>query len=231
MIPVTAQPEPQAPDYDFHHDVFERGEDALRQLVGLQPLRKWRGRRIKARVSRFEDVTPEMLRKYAYWTRAMPALHSAYRGYCAYLARYIELVEIPTTDHFVALANTSDPRLAYTWSNLRLAHALVNSVKSDIPGVLDPFEVGDGWFALDLGTFKTVVGPNAPPERQDAVRRTITALHLDGRELAVTRRRAAERYWSPPPGLDPLPLWCLEQDEPFVARELRRQGRLNLGDT
>lgn len=231
MIPVAQQPEPLASDYDFHHDVFERGEDAIRQLAALPPLRKWKGPNIQARVTRIEDVTHTMLRDYPYWVRAMPELHRAYGGICAYLARYIEPVETPTTDHFVALRNATDPMLAYTWSNYRLAHALVNSVKSAIPEVLDPFEIGEGWFAIDFGTFETVVGPQAPSEQRDAIRRTITALKLDGRELATTRRRAAERYWSPPRGHRPIPLWSLEQDEPFLARELRRQGRLNPEDT
>lgn len=230
MIPVVPRPEPCAPDYDFRRDVHERGEDAIRQLAGLPPLRSWKGPGIEARVSRVEDVTPTMLRDYSYWTRAMPALHRAYGGYCAYLARYIEVVEVPTTDHFVALRNATDPMLAYTWSNYRLAHALVNAVKAAIPDVLDPFEVGVGWFAIDFGTFETVIGPMAPPEQHAAIRRTITALRLDGRELAITRKRAAERYWSPPRGLRPLPLWHLEQDEPFLASELRRQGRLNPED-
>lgn len=145
-------------------------------------------------------------------------------------ARYIELVETPTTDHFVALRNATDPILAYTWSNQRLAHCLVNGVKSSIPNVLDPFEIGDGWFAIDFGTFETVMGPHAPAEQREAILRTIKVLKLDGRELAITRRRAAERYWSPPSGLPSLPLWCLEQDEPFLARELRRQRRLNPED-
>lgn len=230
MIPVTARPEPRVPDYDFHHDVYERGEDAIRQLGGLPALRTWKGPSIKARVGRIDDVTHSMLRDYPYWVRALPALHHAYGGYCAYLARYIEPVETPTTDHFVALRNATDPMLAYTWSNYRLAHALVNGVKSAIPDVLDPFDIGEGWFAIDFGTFETVIGPKAPPEQRSAIQRTITALRLDGRELAVTRKRAAERYWSPPRGQRPLPLWSLEQDEPFLASELRRQGRLNPED-
>ncbi|MEM9461421.1 MAG: hypothetical protein AAGF11_45070 [Myxococcota bacterium] len=230
MIPVTPQPEPKPPDYDFRHDVYDRGRDALRQLAGLPPLHKWKGKNIKERVRRLTDVTAKMIRDYPYWTRAMPALHRAYRGYCAYLARYIEPVETPTTDHFVALRNATDPMLAYTWSNYRLAHALVNGVKSAIPGVLDPFEIGEEWFAIDLGTFETIVGPKAPTEKIEAVVHTISALKLDGGELAATRRRAATRYWTPPVGRAPLPFWSLEQDEPFLASELRRQGRLNPGD-
>jgi hypothetical protein len=230
MIPVAPQPEPRAPDYDFHHDVYERGEDAIRQLAGLAPLRTWKGPKIQARVGRTEDVTHTMLRDHPHWTRAMPALHRAYRGYCAYLARYIELVETPTTDHCIALRNAVDPMLAYTWSNYRLAHAWVNGVKSAIPDVLDPFEIGEGWFAIDFGTFETVIGDKAPAEQRGAIQHTITALKLDSRELAATRERAAVRYWSPPRGQRPLPFWSLEQDEPFLASELRRQGRLNPED-
>jgi hypothetical protein len=225
MIPVMPRPEPVAPEYDFHHDVYERGEDAIRQLAGLPSLRAWKGPRIKPRVARIEEVTQAMLRDYPYWTRARAALHRAYDGYCAYLARYIEPVETPTTDHFVALRNANDPMLAYTWANYRLAHALVNGVKAAIPDVLDPFEVGEGWFAIDFGRFATVIGPEAPVEQREAIQRTITALRLDGRELAITRQRAASRYWS-----RRLLLVSLEDDEPFLARELRRQGRLNPED-
>ncbi|PRP95106.1 hypothetical protein [Enhygromyxa salina] len=231
VIPVSPRPEPEASTYDFRHDVYERGEDAIRQLAGLRPLRIWKGKNITAQVTRVEDVSAAMLRRYPYWRRAMPALHRAYGGYCAYLARYIEPVETPTTDHFVALRNATDPLLAYMWSNYRLAHAFVNSVKSAIPDVLDPFEIERGWFAIDFGTFKTVVGPDARLEHREAVSHTIRALNLDGRALAVTRRRAAERYWSAPPGHAALPIWALETDEPFLASELRRQGRLNPGDT
>ncbi|MEX1366271.1 MAG: hypothetical protein AB1Z98_24315 [Nannocystaceae bacterium] len=230
MIPVVEQPQPRPPDYDFHRDVHERGEDAIRQLAGLPPLRTWPGPNIKARVERIEDVTHSMVRDYPYWTRAMRELHRAYQGYCAYSARYIEPVELPTTDHFVALRNATDPMLAYTWSNFRLAHALFNGFKSSISDVLDPFEIGDGWFALDFGSFKTVVGSQAPVKERVAIARTIEALGLDRRELAATRRRRAEAYWSPPHGLRPIPFWSLERDEPFLASELRRQGRLNPED-
>jgi hypothetical protein len=96
--------------------------------------------------------------------------------------------------------------------------------------VLDPFEIGDGWFALDLNSFKTVVGPQAPPERSDAITATIKRLGLDSAEVAETRRRAANAYWSPPAGKPPVPLWFLEENQPFVARELRRQGRLRPED-
>lgn len=230
MIPVVPQPEPVAPDYDFHGDVFERGEDAIRQLAGLKALRTWRGRPITARVKAVGDVTHTMIRDYPYWTRAMPALHKAYGGLCAFLARFIEGVESPTTDHFVALKNASDPMLAYTWSNYRLAHALMNGAKSDWDDLIDPFEVKPGWFALDLGTFQTVPGPQAPPAELHRITLTIRRLGLDGGVVAETRRRAATRYWSPPPGKPPIPLWDLEEDEPFLAQELRRQGRLNPGD-
>lgn len=230
VIPVARQPEPTPPGYDFNHDVYERGEDAIRQLAGLPPLRTWRGRKIAAQVSKTAQVTNTMLREYDYWTRAMPALHAAYGGMCAYLARYIELDQSPTTDHFVALLDSTDPMLAYTWSNYRLACSLVNGCKSHFADVLDPFEVGDGWFALDLNSFKTEVGPRAPPDRVDAIKSTIKRLGLDGREVAETRRRAANLYWSPPPGGKPLPLWFVEQQHPFLARELRRQGRLTPAD-
>jgi len=230
VIPVAPPPEPKLPEYDFHHDVYERGEDAIRQLAGLSPSRTWRGRKVKKRVDDVAKVTHAMLREYDHWTSAMPALHRAYGGMCAYLARYIELDQSPTTDHFVALRNATDLTLAYTWSNYRLACSLVNGCKSDFADVLDPFEIGEGWFALDLNSFKTVAGPNAPHALMTAIQSTITRLGLDSPEVAQTRRRAAYKYWQPPPDKPALPLWVLEENQPFVARELRRQGRLRPED-
>lgn len=119
---------------------------------------------------------------------------------------------------------------AYTWPNFRLCCGYMNGVKSALSDVLDPFEIGEGWFAIDFADFKTVVGPAAPDCPVIAIENTIERLHLDGAAVCTTRRRAAERYWSPPPGLPALPLWSLEQDEPFLAAELRRQGLLNAGD-
>lgn len=230
MIPVTEQPEPVAPDFDFRHEVYEHGEDTIRQLAGLPPLRVWPGEGITPRVDDIGKVTHTMLREYPRWTKAMPALHRAYQGRCAYLARYIEWVEVPTTDHFVALRNTSDLMLAYTWSNYRLAHGLMNGRKTSSLAVVDPFEVQDGWFALDLGSFKTVLGPSAPDGLKTKLVDTIRLLGLDRYEVCETRRRAAMKYLNPPLGKKPVPLWSLELDEPFVAGELRRQHRLREED-
>ena len=230
VIPVVCQPEPTLPAYDFHHDVYERGEDTIRQLAGLNPLRAWPGPRLKARVSHVEDVTGAMLGDYPHWTRALPALHEAYGGLCAYLARRIELVETPTADHYIARCHAKPLILAYTWSNLRLTHHYINGVKSDLADVLDPFEVQEGWFALILATGETVPGPTAPPDRLADLQRTITLLQLDRGPVVKTRQRAIDRYRRPPPGQRFIPIWLLEQDEPFVAHELRRQGQLNPGD-
>ena len=230
MIPVVEQPEPKPPAYDFHHDVFERGEDTIRQLAGLPPLRVWPGPNIKPRVSQIANVTGAMLADYPHWTRALPALHEAYNGLCAYLARRIELVETPTADHYIARSRATTLMSAYTWSNLRLSHLYINGVKSDLAEVLDPFEVQEGWFELNLASGVTAPGPTAPSARLAEIQRTITLLHLDRGPVVETRKRAIDRYRRPPAGQPPIPIWSLAEDEPFVAHELRRQGQLNPGD-
>lgn len=229
MIPVRLQPIPVG--FDFQHEVFERGEDTIRQLAGLSTLRKWRGRKLGARVASVREVTPEMLRDHPHWTRALDALHSAYDGYCAYLARYIEPVETPTVDHFVALRNSTDPMLAYTWSNYRLASSLMNGCKSAFDDVLDPFEIEHEWFALDLNTFRVVAGPKLPAARLAEANATIHRLHLDDKPICESRRRAFHKYWSPPAGKRPVPLWSLREDEPFLEYEMRRQNRIRPEDT
>ncbi len=219
MIYVVRQPEPTLPEYDFNRDVRQRGKDMIRQRAGLEPnYGPWRGQKIKKKVDSIGAITKEMVREFAYWTRAMPALYKAYHGICAYDARYIELIDNPTTDHFVPL--DSDIHKAHDWHNYRLAGSRANSLKSD-KDVLDPFLIKDGWFAIDLYTYKTIVGPKAPPTRRKSILATIKILKLDGTDLTGHRTRQARLYFA-----GKMTFSLFRQEEPFLANEIRRLGAL-----
>ncbi|EYF08074.1 hypothetical protein [Chondromyces apiculatus] len=225
MIRVEKQPEPKLPAFDFDKEVRQRGLSALAELTGQPPTMKGRGQRIKKVKERVEDLKPKHLRPYDYWTRALDALHQAYRGICAYASFRIEPLAGPTVDHFVAIASAK-PADAYEWDNDRLACSLMNSRKNQFADVLDPCTLGNGWFELDLNTFKVHPGSSLDPAVHQSVENTVARLDLNSRECTDMRRRYFARYWEPPEGKRPVPFWCLEEDAPFLAHEMRRLGRI-----
>ncbi len=229
MIRVEIQPEPRPPGFDFDNEVRQPGLSALAELTGHAPTITRRGPRIQPRATRVEDLTHNALRDYPYWTRALDALHEAYRGICAYSCFYMEPVSGPTVDHFVALAS-AEASQAYEWGNYRLACSLMNACKNKFPDVLDPFLIQDGWFTLNLGTFVVEAAEGLEEPLKQRVRDTITRLHLDSRDVSTTHRRWFEAYWHPDDPSRPIPLWFLEKRAPFLARELRRQGRIRPED-
>jgi hypothetical protein len=113
----------------------------------------------------------------------------------------------------------------YEWSNYRLACSLMNSRKGAIPDVLDPFEIEDGLFALELVDFQVVAGGGVTEEVKAEVENTIKRLGLSDRVCCDARAEYAQDYWEGHISLDYL---C--RHAPFVAKELRRNDRLNPGD-
>src|SRR5262245_30183333 len=81
-----------------------------------------------------------------YWRRAARDLRKAFHDRCGYTAMWLSAPG--TVDHFVS--GDEDPTLLYEWRNLRYAAAWINSSKGALRAeeVLDPFEVGDGWFEI-----------------------------------------------------------------------------------
>ena len=229
MMHVEPRAEPTPPGFDFDGRVRQPGLSALAELAGQPPTLTRPGPKIAKQADRIEDLKPATLRKYDYWTRALEALHEAYGGICAYACFYIEPMCGPTVDHFVAIVNTSR-HLAYEWSNYRLACSLMNSRKREFTNVLDPFHIENGWFVLNLGTFKAEPAEGLPTEVKKRVENTITRLGLDSREYQNMNSRYFSLYWRPPDPTRPIPLWFLEKHAPFLARELRRQGRVRPED-
>lgn len=147
----------------------------------------------------------------------------AYDRLCAYLALYIEhATGNPTVDHVVPKSRAWDQ--VYEWSNYRLSAALINAKKKDLTAVLDPFEIKAGWFALEFVGFQVIRGPSAPATRSAAIDRTIEDLGLNLRDCCRAREEYVESYEKG------VPLEYLERRAPFVASELRRQGRLRQED-
>ena len=158
-----------------------------------------------------------------HWRHCALQLWEAYRGICAYSATYIPLgTGARSVDHF--LPKSKRRALAYEWSNYRLACDRMNARKNDLDDVLDPFEVQDGWFMLELTTLQVVPGRGLPEDLNRRVQETIDRLDLNDAEF--TRQRA-EYYDLFQKG--EVQFSYIRRRSPFLAKELVRQGLVSEG--
>lgn len=219
MIRVNLAPEP--PGFDLA--VRQRGLSAIAELIGLPPTIKRSGPRRKKIANRREDIPPESFPDY--WTAAIDDLLRAYRRICAYVCCYIEpITGMPTVDHMIP--KTLKWEHAYEWSNFRLACHLMNARKSDMTHVLDPFDVEDGWFELELVGFGLKCCASVDAELQRRIADTIETLGLNRSDCRDLRQAYAEAYWERHITWD-----YLHRRAPFVAAELKRQDCLVVDDS
>jgi hypothetical protein len=163
-----------------------------------------------------------------FWSPFRPDLRRGFGGRCGYYAMYVPDGQV---DHFVSWDTCKDdkPHLAYEWSNFRFLDGALNSSKRTLDGLLlDPFEVQDDWFELELPTL--LLRPiRVPSDRMAAARLTLERLELD-QGLRVLELRW-EWYDKHRRGL--LSLGGLHEVAPLVARAVERwhaEGRGTLPD-
>jgi hypothetical protein len=219
VIPVALAPEPAA----FDAKVRRKGAAAMLELIGKTPSQPRRGRTRKVVAKRRNQIPSDKFPPY--WRDVLPEMRKAYHGRCAYLAMYLEpATGSPSVDHVVPRSQSW--RLVYEWSNYRLAASLINGKKSDLELVLDPCAIEPSLFALDFVSMEVVAGPTATGAKRQQVDNTITILGLNAQDCVDQR---SEYYLDYKTG-DILLRW-LEKRAPFIAQELRRQHKLNAGDT
>ena len=218
MIPVAPAPEPP----DFDSEVRQLGQCALAELTGQPPPIKRRGPRRKqlvlegVPVTKIADIPSKSLPDL--WTKAIPDMLERYGRICAYVCVYIErIIGAPSIDHWIP--KSVDPERAYEWDNFRLACSLMNSRKGTKDMLLDPFEIGEGWFELEFVCFQVISSRRLPPHQQLQAAHTVEELHLNCSECLSLRRSQVEAYAQVHVSFEHL-----EGRSPFVARELRRQG-------
>ena len=203
MIPVQPQPEPT----NFDKKVRQPGQEWLRKkgFSSDQPL-------------------PVKTKPKAFLRECLDELHQEYGGVCAYLAIYIERATgSASADHFVA-KSTSEAYLVYEWSNYRLACLAMNARKRAFDEVLDPFDLPENVFQLNLTTGRIYVNPVLEMKDRklfDDANVTIYRLKLDD---GINRGKRTKHFGDYVQ--KSISESHLRENSPFVWHEAQRQGLL-----
>lgn len=210
MIRVEQAAEPA----DFDTKVKQPGLRAIAEMIGTTGLSTRRGRPREVIAASPDDIPPDKFPPF--WTEALPELHEAYGRICAYMSFYIERVTgAASVDHM--LPKSVNWQEIYKWGNYRLACSLMNSRKNDYHDVLDPFEIEDGWFQMELVGYQVIPAPDLPPDIHDKVEATINRLELNDYEC----RKLREDYVNALNSGD-ISQGYLSRRAPFLAKEIER---------
>lgn len=166
-------------------------------------------------------------RPYNYWRQFLPQLRAAFHQRCAYLGMWIAS---GTVDHFESWAGTGGTVKAYEWSNYRYADHAVNSGKKPAwdGQLLDPFEVDDSWFEVELPScLLRIIEDRVPAHILPRVRFTVDKLGLANGEDVVALRRE----WLRTHEEDGLPLEGLRRKAPLVASAVERRSACGAAPT
>jgi hypothetical protein len=127
-------------------------------------------------------------------------------------------VSSATVDHFVSCSE--DRSRAYEWSNYRYVEGWLNSSKNKHPSasLLDPFEVENGWFEVDLPSLQLRLTEAVPVELRERAEFTLKNLPLRDDERVIRQRRAWLEMYE-----QGTPLAVIEPKAPLIAQAIRRQ--------
>ncbi len=174
-------------------------------------------RQARSRGQAWLSEHPDARRPKDYWSPFRPDLEHAFRRLCGYAAMLDPTGG--TVDHFLSFETRPD--LAYEWSNYRFASQSLNAIKQNADAtVLDPFEVGPGWFEIILPSLQLRVTDAVPPELREKAEFTLRRLKLrDGERVIRWRQGWYEMYVAGRVALEGL-----EQVAPLIADAVRREA-------
>lgn len=128
--------------------------------------------RVRKRGAQWLKDNPSAERPRDYWSEFRPALRDGFRWRCGYTAMWDGS---GTLDHF--LSWRGHEHLAYEWSNYRYVSLWINSSKKTTQ-ILDPYEVGEGWFEILLPSLQLVMTDKVPESYRARAEATLGALPL-----------------------------------------------------
>lgn len=160
--------------------------------------------------------TSDDFRKKSFWNKATKELHAAYSGICAYTAMY--LPEQWSVDHFLPKSNY--PALAYEWNNFRLASGRVNNSKGNQIDIIDPFQVENNWFHMDIPACLLKPNPDLEKPLRNRISGTINSLRLNQDDNYVQERCNILIDYA----REDISSNFLQRRYPFLAKEVERQA-------
>lgn len=161
------------------------------------------------------NVNPNCKRPRDFWSPFRNALADGFSNRCGYGAMWIAS---GTVDHFVSV--DADKSKAYDWGNYRYLDNWINSSKKKAEGLLDPFDVEDGWFEILLPSMQLVMTEVVPPAFRAQVKETITKLKLRDHETLLRQRREWYRMYQE----GELSLDGLRRKAPLIAAAIDQQN-------
>ena len=135
---------------------------------------------------RWQRGNPDAERPRPLWIPFTTDLAEGFGDLCGYCA----LLDPTggTVDHY--LSAKARPDLAYEWSNLRFANQAMNASKKNADHlVLDPYEVGNGWFEIMLPSLQLRATDRVPSELRARAEFTLDRLGLRDGERVIRARR------------------------------------------
>lgn len=157
-----------------------------------------------------------------WWSRFQPDLAKHFSHRCGWMGTCIVLGGV--VDHWLSCGNrggmpSPNRQLAFEWSNLRYADPVINSLKGILDDqVLDPCEIEDGWFEVQLPSFQLVPGGRLPSSLRQRAELTIDKLQLRGHKARFTRWHWYCSHWH----AGQPDLAALRRDAPLVAAAIER---------
>jgi len=159
---------------------------------------------------------PDCKRPKDFWSPFKNHLARGFRNLCGYAAMLDPTGG--TVDHFLSWKNRPD--LAYEWTNYRFASESMNKRKGTADDtVLDPFEVGDGWFEIILPSLQLRLTEAVPAAFRAKAEHTLNRLDLRHGEMVIRWRR----QWYVLYKQGKLSLEGLSAVAPLIAAAVRKQ--------
>ncbi|MBI5572356.1 MAG: hypothetical protein HY914_20600 [Desulfomonile tiedjei] len=120
------------------------------------------------------------------WTSCKDQLAEAFNFLCGYSAMHIGLEG--AVEHY--LSKSDHPEFAYEWTNYRYASDRINSRKAAHGAkILDPFEVQNGWFEVQLGSWQLMMTDQIPEAHRERAQFTVDKLRLGADDYVIRQRR------------------------------------------
>ena len=162
---------------------------------------------------------PTAARPPALWAPYTSTLAERFGNLCGYAAMHDPTGG--TVDHF--LSYKRHRHLAYEWTNYRFASAPLNSSKGTADDtVLDPFEIGAGWFEIMLPSLQMRLTDAVPPAMRAKAEFTLNRLKLRDGERIIRWRQSWYRMYT----VGKLTLDGLRAVAPLLAAAVEAQGQV-----